>query len=85
MPGYRVNPQQSILKILSLRIFKLDGHGCKRYNNKLRSKQSEFRGCNYSNTAFVVLGANSRMRLLHKLAEFGVPEQDLLKHIHPVD
>ena len=31
-----------------------------------------------SNTAYIVKKANSRMRLLHKLAEFGVPEQDLL-------
>ena len=31
-----------------------------------------------SNTACIVKKANSRMRLLHKLVEFGVPEQDLL-------
>ena len=31
-----------------------------------------------SNTAYIVRKANSRIRLLHKLVEFGVPDQDLL-------
>ena len=30
------------------------------------------------NTGYIVQKANSRMRLLHKLVEFGVPMQDLL-------
>ena len=31
-----------------------------------------------SNTAFLVTRSNARMRLLHKLVDFGVPREDLV-------